>query len=390
MRKKKAHKIVRYVKVNKKMLRKLTPKRAAAWINHKLKQHPLILGVLFAVWLNHLVRLFFYPMETGELLMFHVKFILLLALAWVILVSISGSLKDRKKVKWYLKKRVVFVALILLPPLGLILLWMGSKFKETTKVVLTVVFFALFVVHTVYRGKMEKKIINMSALDRMTEMIAKPKGKSLLKNADAGVLAGLKLLRLSSKEKIKLPVAEIYSLYSSSIVSIKTKNKEDDELGSGSGFVVSQDGFIVTNAHVIKGAYQLELKINGKAFNDATLVKNIQELDIAILKVNAQDLKPLYIGNSDGLSGGELIVALGNPMGFEQSVSSGIVSAVRTNRQMKVIQITAPLSPGSSGGPLLNEYGEVVGITTLASFFMAQNLNFAVPINYLDKAIEKQ
>ena len=201
---------------------------------------------------------------------------------------------------------------------------------------------------------------------------------------------GIKLLRLPSQERAKLTVAEIYSRYSPSVVSIKTKNKENDELGSGSGFVISQDGFIVTNAHVIKGAHQLELKINGKTFNDSTLVKNIQDLDIVILKVDAHGLKPLYIGNSEGLFGGQFIVALGNPMGFEQSVSSGIVSAVRTNRQMKVIQITAPLSPGSSGGPLLNEYGEVVGITTLASFFMAQNLNFAVPINYLDKAIEKQ
>ena len=361
-----------------------------AWFNRNLRQHPLILGILFAVWLNYIIRLIFFPLATSELLKLHVKFHFLLFLTWFVLVFILNSLRDRQKVKWYLKKRFVFVMLILFPPLGLILLWLGAKFKKTTKIVLTVIFFGLFIVNTIYRGKMEYKILNMSTLDRMAEIITQQKGKIILKSMNPQVLGKLKLSRLPEKERIKLAVSEIYSRYSSSIVSIKTKDKKGNAIGLGSGFVISKDGLIVTNAHVIKSAYQAEIKINDRVFKEAYLVKNIPNFDIAVLKVDANDLIPLYIGNSDGLVGGQFIVALGNPMGFEHSVSSGIISAIRSSGEIKLIQITAPVSLGSSGGPLLNEYGEVVGITTLASFFIAQNLNFAIPINYLEKAINKE
>lgn len=390
MKKNKPNKFIRYLKVARAKAKKLNRKKIKAWLNRNLKEHPLILGILFAVWLNYIIRLLFYPLATAELLKSHAKFHSLLILNWLVLVLISNSLKDRQKVKWYLKKRFVFVMLILFPPLGLILLWLGAKFKKKTKIVLTVIFFGLFIVNTVYQGKVEYKILNMSAFDRMTEMITRQKGKIFLKSMDPQVLGRLKLSRLPEKERIKLAVSEIYSRYSSSIVSIKTKDRNGNTLGLGSGFVISRDGLIVTNAHVIKSAYQAEIKINDRVFKEAYLVKNIPNFDIAILKVNASDLTPLYIGNSDGLVGGQFIVAFGNPMGLEHSVSSGIISAVRLSREIKLIQITAPVSPGSSGGPLLNEYGEVVGITTLASFFFAQNLNFAIPINYLDNAISKE
>jgi S1-C subfamily serine protease len=96
-------------------------------------------------------------------------------------------------------------------------------------------------------------------------------------------------------------------------------------------------------------------------FNEVYLVKNMPDIDMAILKIDADNLSALSIGDSDEIKSGHFVVALGSLMRFEQSVSSGIVSAIRSGRDMKLIQMTVPVSPGSSGGPLLNEYAEVRG-----------------------------
>jgi S1-C subfamily serine protease len=161
-------------------------------------------------------------------------------------------------------------------------------------------------------------------------------------------------------------------------------------MGMGSGFIISEDGLIVTNFHVMESAYQIEIKIGEKIFREASLVKGISNMDIALLKIDSKGLPALPIGDSDSLVDGQFVIVLGNPVGLERSVSNGIISAIRSKDDIKIIQMTAPVSPGSSGGPVLNEYGEVVGITTLASFFMAQNLNFAIPINYLDKILNEK
>ena len=153
--------------------------------------------------------------------------------------------------------------------------------------------------------------------------------------------------------------------------------------------MISADGVIATNFHVLESAYQAEVKIGEKVFKSVDFIKGAPEFDIALIKIDAQELKVLPIGNSDNLVNGQSIVVLGNPWGLERTVSNGLVSSLRSQDNIKLIQMSAPVSPGSSGGPVLNEFGEVVGITTIASFLFAQNLNFAVPINYLEKLIKE-
>lgn len=390
MRKKKTHKTIRYLRVLRKKLNRLNRKKVFAWFNKNLKEHPFILGILFFIWCSSIINLFFENKGLKDLLKIHLKLHGILFICWFILVIWSNLLKDKQKVKWYFRKRLVFIVLLLLPPLGLILLWAGTQFKRVTKIILTVVFALLFVGSNIYKEKLAQKDITMSAFDRIVNTITSQKNKTFLKHADPYVLKGFVFRQITKRERVKIAVSEIYSRYSPSIASIKTKDRYGKEIGLGSGFVVSKDGIIATNSHVIKSASQVEVKIDNRVFQDVFVVKNNSGSDIAILKIDATGLVPLAIGDSDNIKSGQFIVALGNPLGLEQSVSSGIISAIRSSRNIKLIQMTTPVSPGSSGGPVLNEYGEVIGIATMASFFIAQNLNFAIPINYLKTLVNQQ
>ncbi|MFH1338383.1 MAG: S1C family serine protease [Candidatus Omnitrophota bacterium] len=385
----KTNKLIRRLRVFRKKIVKLNRKKVSLWINKNLRGHPFVFGILFFIWISYIIRMFFEKTSLTELLKLHIRLLSGIFIAWFVLVILLNSLKDKVRTKWYFKKRFVFFMLILFYPLGLILLWTGSHFKKKTKAVFTVIFTAIFIFSSIYQERKYHAVLNMSPFDNVIETITSKKRKVFLKSSAPGMLDGLHFTRLSREKKTKLAVSDIYSRYSSSTVSIKTKDKSGRQLGLGSGFVVSEDGLIVTNSHVIESAYQAEIKIGERIFREVRLVENLPDVDIAILDIDADNLSPLLIGDSDSLVSGQFIVALGNPLGFEHSVSSGIISAIRANRSMKLIQMTVPISPGSSGGPVLNEYGEVIGIATVASFLMAQNLNFAIPINYLEKIIKQ-
>ncbi len=372
----------------RKKIKKLNRKRALRWINKNLRGHPFILGILFLVWISYILRMFLENMTVTAILKLNLKLISGILIAWLGLVLLSNSLKDKERTKWYFKKRLVFFLLIFLYPLGLILLWTGSRFKKKTKTVLTIIFSAIFIFSAVQQQKRYHTILNMSPFDNVIETITSKKRKTFLESSAPEILEGFNFTSIADYKKTKLAISDIYSRYSSGVVSIKTRDRYGRQIGLGSGFILSKDGIIVTNSHVVESAYQAEIKIGDRIFDEVYLVKNLPVVDIAILKIDAEDLSPLFIGNSDNLESGQFIVALGNPLGFEQSVSSGIISAIRSSRNMKLIQMTVPISPGSSGGPVLNEYGEVVGIATVASLFFAQNLNFAIPINYLKRIIE--
>jgi S1-C subfamily serine protease len=116
------------------------------------------------------------------------------------------------------------------------------------------------------------------------------------------------------------------------------------------------------------------------------LIVGKPSLDIAILKIEAIGLPRIVMGDSDYVQEGEQVVAIGNPLGLERTISNGIISGVHSSNNIELIQMTTPVSRGSSGGPIINVYGQVIGITTLATEWGAQNLNFAIPINYI-KAI---
>jgi hypothetical protein len=160
-------------------------------------------------------------------------------------------------------------------------------------------------------------------------------------------------------------------------------DKDGKPIAQGSGFLVSKDGAAVTNYHVISERSSAIVKFPDGAFYvvDGVLASD-KARDVAVIKVHGQNFPTLTLGNSDRVQVGEEVVAIGNPLSLESTVSNGIVSAIRTIEEEggKFLQVTAPISPGSSGGPLFNMAGEVVGITTL-KFKGGENLNFAVPIN---------
>jgi S1-C subfamily serine protease len=167
------------------------------------------------------------------------------------------------------------------------------------------------------------------------------------------------------------------------IVSIVMSDKDGHPIAQGSGFLISKDGQVVTNYHVIKNGSSAVVKLPDGAFFavDGVLASD-KDRDVAVIKAHGNDFRTLTLGDSDRLQVGEEVVAIGNPLSLESTVSNGIVSAVRTieTEGGDFLQITAPISPGSSGGPLFNMAGEVVGITT-SRMKEGQNLNFAIPIN---------
>jgi hypothetical protein len=168
-----------------------------------------------------------------------------------------------------------------------------------------------------------------------------------------------------------------------SIVSIVMSDKDGKAIGQGSGFFVSKDGLVVTNYHVIAEGSSAVVKLPDGAFYVVDgLATFDKERDVAIIKVHGQNFRTLTLGNSDRVQVGEEVVAIGNPLSLESTVSNGIVSGIRTSEDLggKFLQITTPISPGSSGGPLFNMAGDVVGITTMY-LKGGENLNFAIPIN---------
>ncbi len=155
----------------------------------------------------------------------------------------------------------------------------------------------------------------------------------------------------------------------------------------GTGFILSKQGYIVTNNHVVKDADEIVVTLsNGKEL-DAELVGTDPKLDVALLKIQAKGLKPVKLGNSDKLRVGDWVVAIGNPFGLEQTVTAGIVSAkgrvIGSGPYDDFIQTDAAINPGNSGGPLFNVDGEVVGINTAIYSQSGGNngIGFAIPIN---------
>ena len=166
------------------------------------------------------------------------------------------------------------------------------------------------------------------------------------------------------------------------IVTIVMAN-DDKPIARGTGFLVKSDGAVLTNYHVIAEGNVAVVKFaDGKIVPVDGLLATDKSHDLAILKIHGKTFQTLTLGNSDQVQVGEEVVAIGNPLGLELTVSNGIVSGIRTDEKEegKLLQITAPISHGSSGGPLFNMAGEVIGITA-AVIESGENLNFAIPIN---------
>jgi serine protease Do len=200
----------------------------------------------------------------------------------------------------------------------------------------------------------------------------------------------------------RLTAKDIVQRSSPAIVQIEAGNAKRGTGFVGTGFVVDKLGIIATNLHVIAGESSIRVKmLDGEQYQVSVIAGVDPARDLALLQIQPKkDLPVLRLGDSDAISAGDQIVAIGNPLGFNYSVTSGLVSQVRPvcgkaeiatgaqgcKQELKVLQISAPISPGSSGGPLFNQFGEVIGITT-AIVTAGQNLNLAVPGNYLKPLI---
>ncbi|HMJ91862.1 MAG TPA: transglutaminase family protein, partial [Candidatus Acidoferrum sp.] len=173
-----------------------------------------------------------------------------------------------------------------------------------------------------------------------------------------------------------------------SVVVITHAGRDGKADGVGAGFVISRDGLIATCLHVIGEGRAIRVEFANGARHEVTEVfASDRKLDLAIVRVTATNLFPLKLGDSDAVTQGASIVALGNPLGLEHSVVSGIVSARREIAGNQMIQIAIPIEPGNSGGPLLDRRGRVQGVLTLKDALSA-NLGFAMPVNALKKLIE--
>ena len=175
------------------------------------------------------------------------------------------------------------------------------------------------------------------------------------------------------------------------------ENYQEPAIASGSGVIISKDGYIVTNNHVVKGATDIEITLNDKRTYTANLVGTDPSSDIALLKIDADDLPFLNYGNSDNLKVGEWVLAIGNPFNLTSTVTAGIVSAKARNINIlpqnfaieSFIQTDAAVNPGNSGGALVNQDGELVGINTAIASRTGSYVgySFAVPVNMVKKVI---
>ncbi len=183
---------------------------------------------------------------------------------------------------------------------------------------------------------------------------------------------------------------KIFKEYSKAVVVVVTFNEKGEPISQGSGFIVSADGAVVTNYHVISNAKDIKVKAGDKVLEVEGLIYTDKENDLVILKVKEEKLPIVKLGDIAKVNVGEKVYVISSPEGLENTISDGILSGIRKIiSDRKILQITAPISPGSSGGPVFNKDGEVIGIATFL-IKEAQNLNFAMPVNLVKDKIESK
>jgi S1-C subfamily serine protease len=186
----------------------------------------------------------------------------------------------------------------------------------------------------------------------------------------------------SNSNSQSLTAEQIYKKVSGAVVVIHAYNDNDELATQGSGVVLNDKGYVVTNYHVLSGNERVEILHGKEVIPYVDIIGIDVDKDILILKIEAKRFPSIKISNSNSLNIGQRVYTIGSPMGLENSISEGIISGLRSYDELRrnFIQISASISPGSSGGAVVNDKGELIGISTL-TMKEGQNLNFAIPIN---------
>lgn len=193
----------------------------------------------------------------------------------------------------------------------------------------------------------------------------------------------LTLWQSPGQERKVVSAGDLFKAASPSVVLIEVYGEDGKVAGSGSGFVVAADGAILTNYHVVAHTKSATVRLaNGDAYDDVSVLDLDKRKDLALIKIKAIDLPPLKLGHSASVQVGDKLYALGTPLGFFQNtLSVGILSGVRQADGYRMFQLSTPISHGSSGSPVFDAHGDVVGVIE-ATVEEGQNINFAIPIDY--------
>ena len=245
--------------------------------------------------------------------------------------------------------------------------------------------YMIFIRQAAADTQLDKKITNLQSdtqakFNQLTESVLKTEGELKTLGSQIGSIdqqiSNLKASASSDFSSIIEGAIE-------SVVTVRT------DISQASGFVIADNGYVVTNAHVLDGARAAGVITYDGEMHSVSLIGTNSDLDIILLKIGKTGYKPLTLANSDSVQVGEKVIAIGNPLGLQFSVSEGIISAMNRegeNGLKAYIQTDAALNPGNSGGPLINTNGEVVGINNY-KLGGSENIGFALESNYIKQAV---
>ena len=258
-----------------------------------------------------------------------------------------------------------------------------SSFVLIFMIVSSILIYTISIKQTVNYNKLNNKI---SELEADTQNKLNELTKNLLQT---NKVLDIKLVSLNEKmDLLKASAGEDFSgIVENAIKSVVTIRTD---ISQGTGFILTNDGYIITNAHVLVGAKYIQVITYEQKIINANMVGYDGNLDLVLLKIDG-NYDSISLGDSNDVQVGEKVIAIGNPLGLQFSVSEGIVSAVQRegpNGLEAYIQTDAALNPGNSGGPLINKQGKVIGINNF-KIGGGENLGFALESNYIEKTVNK-